>query len=213
MGIKPVAVPTNLQEKLAIVCAGYAKRLLDTHAYDRLFDSHLGRRLKRLPPVGKYLAELGLHVSNIFVDSSFDSEKPFQRFVSDVLTDMPAETAKRIINGDESPASGSVRPMIEQVLDLSEDDIARLAKWLESASDAEVDALGAEIRELGASHLAKLVALEPAARAAVLKFTKPDEGPSERPPPGPSAVESVANDLSDRLEARRAERRRRRSAR
>lgn len=130
-------MPVNPQilDSLAVFASGYAKRMLEG-AYDRAFESDLGRKALELPTGARYGAEAGLYALMAFADAKVKESSPLGRFFKEVAMDLPSEISKRLINGarheisEQKASLESDRAVIEALRGLDDDSFARVAQWV-----------------------------------------------------------------------------------
>lgn len=199
---------------LAIFSASYVKRLLDSHAYDQLFETDLGKKLKALPQFQKHLAEFALHGSNIIIEEQLKSGTPFEKFLKDVLSDIPSETARRFIDADQT-APSSNPDLIDTVAHLTTPEAEELISWLATASESARSQLRSEVARQSSAAIGALLALKPETRAQLLSLSSnatetprsPDDTGSAAPA-GSGLIESLAKTIDDAARAMKTQRER-----
>lgn len=172
LGVAMAALSEKGYRWLAVFAASYVKRLLDTHAYDQLFDTEFGRTLRALPEFQKHLAEFMLHGSNVFIEEQLKAGTPFEKFFKEVLSDIPSEAASRILDSARRPASEP--DLIGTVSELSTADAEELVGWLAASTAEEREQVRDEVLHRSSKELAALVALKPETRTRLLALAKPD---------------------------------------
>lgn len=192
------ALSQTTRDRVASLAASYAKRLLDTHAYDQLFAGEVGQRLRGLPDIEKRLAEFALHASAVVIDEQLKGEGSLDKFLKEVLSDAPSEVAARL-NTKPSTADGS-RDFIERASELSTAETEELVSWLSTASDEERGRLRNELTKRSAETLKAILALSPDTRARLMAIADPAATPSqshrpERSEHRPGFLESLAQSI------------------
>lgn len=84
---------------LSSIAASYTRRELDRRVYDRVMDSQAGHKLKNLTVQQKYALEFVTYAASAIAMTRLPSSGPLGQYLRDVLTDIPSEIARRMING------------------------------------------------------------------------------------------------------------------
>lgn len=90
----------------ANIAAGYAKRLLDQHGYDRLMAIIRRSGLEPQSTVGKHAGELLLYAIGGIADYNLGEGSFSTKFTKEVLSDIAPELAQRMLAGTV-PAPGA----------------------------------------------------------------------------------------------------------
>lgn len=168
---------------VAVVLSSYAKRVLESR-YDELFRSELGERAKSLEPATKYLIEGGLYAALAYGDAKVPDDKPWKKFLFEVLKDAPSELSKRLINGVKVEAathaaaasdSGDASAL-QRVLAMDDEALAILMRWGTEANETDFARIVAVASELTLADLEKLDRLPPSQRRSVLGIKAPADG-------------------------------------
>jgi hypothetical protein len=106
----------DIANAVAVFSSLYAKRFLEAK-YDAIMVTEFGNWLKSLSPRVKYAIEALAYMATATAGEQFKADNPFKTFLKEVATDMPAELAKRMINGQEHlPVSdGDKKPVVIDV--------------------------------------------------------------------------------------------------
>jgi hypothetical protein len=168
---------------VAVVLSSYAKRVLETR-YDELFKTELGERAKGLDPATKYLIEGGLYAALAYGDTKFPDDKPWKKFLFEVLKDAPSELSKRLINGVKAEAADHAPPAndkgdtsaLQRVLAMDDEALAILMRWGADASEADFARIVATASELTLADMNKLDRLPASQRRSVLGVSAPQGG-------------------------------------
>jgi hypothetical protein len=116
----------ELVSLLASMAAGYTRRELDRRFYDRLLDTNVGLSLKGLSIEKKYALEFAAYLATALATQRLPEATPLGQYLKEVLTDMPSEVARRVINGTHRQ-SFTESDFSEVVAAMSEKDFELLA--------------------------------------------------------------------------------------
>lgn len=168
---------------VAVVLSSYAKRVLESR-YDELFRSALGERAKSLEPATKYLIEGGLYAALAYGDAKLPDDRPWKKFLLEILKDAPSELSKRLINGVKVEAAAHTSAAVDsgdasalqRVLAMDDEALAILMRWGAEANETDFARIVAVASELRLADLEKLDRLPPSQRRSVLGIKAPVGG-------------------------------------
>jgi hypothetical protein len=84
---------------IAVFAAGYAKRWMEGHLYDRVLETKFGQKFKTLDKKAIYGFEFGLNFLTTILDQKFNDDTAIKKFIKEVGMDAASELSKRLING------------------------------------------------------------------------------------------------------------------
>lgn len=151
---------------LAVFSAGYLKRWLETHFYDKLFETELGQKLKSLGQKEKYGIEAGLNLLTVFFDQKLSADTPVKKVIKHVGTDIAPEFSSRLVeNAKDHIRQTAVQPeekeLANVLAELDDQVLADLLKWLGTASGAEREQILSLFKGLTGEEVVKLAKLPP----------------------------------------------------
>jgi|GEM_PF-5312365 len=111
---------------LASVAASYTRRELDRRVYDRIMASRPGRRLKSLTLEQKYAFEFLAYAASAIALTQTSNPGPIGQYLRDVLSDVPSELARRMINGGNVHKFG-VEDLKDMVDDFTDQELELIA--------------------------------------------------------------------------------------
>lgn len=185
---------------LATFSAGYIKRWLENHIYDKIFETGVGKKLKSLGTRERYAIEAGLNLLTVFFDQKLSAESAIKKLVKQVGTDIAPELSSRLV-GDakdriKQAASAPEEKELAKVLaELDDQVLADLLKWLENASPVEKEKVLELFKGLSGEEVARLAKLPPALLKELLGLLE-ERGSSGKEG---SATEAI-NRFNDRWE-------------
>ncbi len=171
---------------VAVVLSSYAKRILESR-YDDLFKTELAARAKQLDPTTKYAIEAGLYAALAYGDQKFPGDKPWKKFLFEVVKDAPSEISKRLINGvkkegaTDAAAQGDQDDAValRRVLSLDDESLAILMRWGAEATEADFARIVAKTSEFSPAEFARLDLLPPSQRRSILGVSAPPATPEQ----------------------------------
>lgn len=121
---------------IAVVASNYAKRFLEGR-YTQLFQSDMGKELKKLNIQTKYVMEFILYSLSAIADRRISENSPLKKFIKEVGGDIAPEIAKRLINGDaEYSAFSELLPeneaLLNYLLEIEEADLQQIVSSLKN---------------------------------------------------------------------------------
>jgi hypothetical protein len=181
----------DIANAVAVFSSLYAKRFLETK-YDAVMATEFGNWLKSLSPGAKYAIEALAYAMTATAGEQFKADNPFKRFLKEVATDMPAELAKRMINGEKRPLSsdGDKKPVIIDVeavyepeevrmmnafLKLRKDTLATVMTWVSEVRERDRGRLMRRLASCSDDDIAKMAELSPEARWNLLDMRAASE--------------------------------------
>ena len=133
------------------ILANYVKRWMEGNAYDRVFSTKIGSRLKDLNQSTKYFVEATLNVLSAFFERKLEGDGLLRKMVREVGADVAPEISKRILNHASKPEEqiaaqilGTLDPLqLKAILDwlyLSpKEERTFLFRWLAGLSKEEIE--------------------------------------------------------------------------
>ena len=127
---------------LAVFSAGYLKRWLETHLYDRLFETEIGKKLKSLGTKERYAIEAGLNLLTVFFDQKLSTDSAVKKLIKQVGTDIAPELSSRLVGEAKDhikqvAAVPEEKELAKVLAELDDQALADLLKWLQTASATE----------------------------------------------------------------------------
>lgn len=209
--------------RAAIVAAQDAKRRLE-RLYDQLSDTKVVKKLKTLPKAQKILVGLGLYAAGIPAEERLPDDNPVALFVKEILTDAPAEIARRVINGetkiDHAPPQiqtteiSAEEKLIDIALEMGEEERKELTAWLSDLTPEERVVFIQRISSLAPQKITKLFQIDPDSREKLLAILAPIQEilpkQSSEPSPLTKSLDNTNTTLETWLENKRRQRQERR---
>lgn len=90
---------------IAVFAAGYAKRWMEAHLYDRVFKTKFSQKFKNLDKKAIYGIEFGLNFLTTILDQKFQDDTAAKKFIKEVGMDAASELSKRLLNGLKKDSS------------------------------------------------------------------------------------------------------------
>lgn len=90
---------------IAIFAAGYAKRWMEGNFYDRVIDTKIGRRFKKMDKKAVFGIEFGLNFLTTILDQKLNDNTALKKFIKEIGMDAASEISKRLINGAKKEGS------------------------------------------------------------------------------------------------------------
>ena len=151
---------------LAVFSAGYLKRWLETHLYDKLFETEIGKKLKSLGTKERYAIEAGLNLLTVFFDQKLSTDSAIKKLIRLVGTDIAPELSSRLV-GDakdhikQAAAVPEEKELAKVLAELDDQALADLLKWLQTTSATEKEQVLELFKGLTGEEVAKLAKLPP----------------------------------------------------
>jgi len=115
---------------LSSIAASYTRRELDRQVYDRVMGAQTGQALKNLTVQQKYALEFVAYAASAIAVTRLPSSGPIGQYLREVLTDIPSELARRMINGGQAHKFSTTD--ISSVVDvLTDQDLDQFASAVE----------------------------------------------------------------------------------
>src|SRR3989338_2581341 len=133
------------------ILANYVKRWMEGNAYDRVFSTKIGSRLKDLNQSTKYFVEATLNVLSAFFERKLEGDGLLRKMVREVGADVAPEISKRILNHASKPEEqiaaqilGTLDPLqLKAILDWlyssPKEERTFLFRWLAGLSKEEIE--------------------------------------------------------------------------
>lgn len=150
----------KLQDGLLTFITGYLKRLLEGHLYDEIFETNFGELLLNLDRSKKYGVEFALNLLIAFFDQKLAHDSAFQKLINELIRDSGSEISKRIINDAKTiirrNASSSDDTLLQTLLQLDDDSLASLLRWLHEVNEMERELVEKRISSMSLYEIMRL---------------------------------------------------------
>jgi hypothetical protein len=151
---------------LAVFSAGYLKRWLETHLYDKIFETEIGKKFKSLGTREKYTIEAGLNLLTVFFDQKLSTDSAVKKLIKQVGTDIAPELSSRLVGEVKDHIRQTAAVLEEKELakvlaELDDQVLTDLLKWLKTVSGAEREKVLRLFKELNGEEVARLAKLPP----------------------------------------------------
>jgi len=206
-------VNQKILNALAVFSSAYAKRWLEGHFYDKIFETQLGERLKTLDKKAKYGVEFGLNLLTVLFDQKLAEDAVLKRFVKEVGMDAGPEISKRLINAGEHAQSPEEKEIVKMLLQLDEQTLVELLNWLYDMKPNERVKVLKHISRLSFDELVRIAGLPTNDMGRIFDLTEPQAKVKKMDPLlSPKIVEEIKGTTA-KIEEMRKQFREKRKAR
>jgi hypothetical protein len=179
---------SQVRRGLALFAANYAKRWLEGHLYDRIFETEIGRRVQSMDARFRYGAELGLNLLSVLFDRAMKDDTAFKRLIKEIGLDAAPELSKRIINHARTPEERATAEAFDAMTPGSR---LSLLRWLvETPPEKRGEAMKV-LRSLSAEEIVELSEMPAEQRRQIIEILTPPDKEKE-PDPIVEALDDVA---------------------
>ena len=194
-------IKDKAERGLAVFASGYAKRMLESQ-YDRLMETEFGQKLQGLDKKYRYGMEAGLHALGAAIEQVIPEDKPTVMFFKQILEDVPAEIAKRLVSGARDDLQLAVQNAktqeesmaIKSLLELDDESLKELLRWFGSMDPSERTRVTGIACNLASSDLKRMAAMSPEDRKILVDIQNPPPVPKS-PPKESELIKNVMTDM------------------